>query len=181
MTFRVGDAAIYRNDGNGSFTDATKLLGIDGPREGFSCWAWDYDNDGWLDIFATCYDRSLGDVVRGLVGQPHRRHVSRLWHNRGGRFEDATRAAGLDMVFAAMGSNFADFNNDGYLDMYLGTGDPSIATLIPNRMFLSDAGTRFVEITGKSGTGHLQKGHGISSPTGTVTATLTFSSRPAGW
>ena len=30
-----------------------------GPRSGFSCWAWDYDNDGWLDIFATCYDRTL--------------------------------------------------------------------------------------------------------------------------
>jgi hypothetical protein len=39
-------------------------MGVNGPRNGFSCWAWDYDNDGWLDIFATCYDRALADVVR---------------------------------------------------------------------------------------------------------------------
>ena len=45
-----------------------------GPSKGFSCWAWDYDNDGWLDIFATCYDRTLEDVVKGLLGQPHSRH-----------------------------------------------------------------------------------------------------------
>ncbi len=46
-------------------------MGIDGPHAGFSCWAWDYDNDGWLDIFATSYDRSLGDIVHGLLGEPH--------------------------------------------------------------------------------------------------------------
>ncbi len=61
-----------------------------------------------------------------------------------------------------MGSNFADFDNDGFLDMYLGTGDPNIATLVPNRMFKNVDGRRFAEITGSSGTGHLQKGHGVS-------------------
>ena len=44
-------------------------MGINGPKGGFSCWAWDYDNDGWLDIFATCYDRDLDDVV-----ERHARH-----------------------------------------------------------------------------------------------------------
>ncbi len=66
------------------------------------------------------------------------------------------------MVFATMGCNFADFDNDGWLDMYLGTGDPNIAMLIPNRMFKNVAGKRFAEITGTSGTGHLQKGHGVA-------------------
>ena len=182
LDFRYGDSALFRNDGDGTFADVTSSMAIDGPREGFSCWAWDYDNDGWLDIFATCYERSLADVVRGLIDLPHRRHSNRLFHNRGGRtFEDVTKAAGLDMVFATMGSNFADFNNDGYLDFYLGTGEPSIATLIPNRMFLNEAGRRFVEITGTSRTGHLQKGHGVSCTTGTATATSTCSSRPAAW
>ena len=77
-------------------------------------------------------------------------------------FEDMTKEAGLDMVFATMGSNFGDFDNDGFLDMYLGTGDPSLATLIPNRMFKNVGGSRFAEITGTSGTGHLQKGHGVA-------------------
>jgi FG-GAP-like repeat/ASPIC and UnbV len=163
LDFLHGSSALFHNNRDGTFGDATESMGVDGPREGFSCWAWDYDNDGWLDVFATCYDRTLADVVRGLIGQPHRRVSNRLFHNRGGRsFEDVTEAAGLDQVFETMGSNFADFDNDGFLDMYLGTGEPNIATLIPNRMFKNVDGRRFAEVTGRSGTGHLQKGHGIS-------------------
>jgi len=55
--------------------------------------------------------------------------------------------SGLDSVFATMGRNFGDFDNDGYLDMYLGTDEPDIATLIPNRMFRNIEGKRFSEIT----------------------------------
>jgi hypothetical protein len=54
------------------------------------------------------------------------------------------------------------FDNDGFLDMYLATGKPSLATLIPNRMLKNVGGTRFSEITGKTGAGHLQKGHGVA-------------------
>ncbi len=61
-----GDARLYHNNRNGTFTDVTQAMGIDGPKRGFSCWAWDYDNDGWLDIFATCYDYTLDDVVKGM-------------------------------------------------------------------------------------------------------------------
>jgi hypothetical protein len=66
------------------------------------------------------------------------------------------------MVFETMGSNYGDFDNDGYLDMYLGTGEPNIATLIPKRMFKNVAGARFAEVTGPAGVGHLQKGHGVA-------------------
>jgi hypothetical protein len=159
----AGTGLLYHNNRDGTFADVSISMGIDGPRGGFSCWAWDYDNDGWLDIFATSYDRTLEDVVKGILGQPHRRNSNRLFHNRNGQsFEDVTREAGLDMVFSTMGSNFADFDNDGFLDFYLGTGEPSLATLIPNRMFKNVGGARFAEITGTSGTGHLQKGHGIA-------------------
>jgi len=158
-----GPAELHRNDGNGSFTDVTSQLGIAGPYRGFSCWAWDYDNDGWLDIFATSYDRTLDDVVKGLLGQPHGLYPNKLYRNIEGKgFEDVTSEAGLDMVFATMGSNYADFDNDGFLDMYLATGEPSLATLVPNRMFKNVGGKRFAEITGSSRTGHLQKGHGVA-------------------
>jgi FG-GAP-like repeat/ASPIC and UnbV len=158
-----GAAKLFRNNRNGTFTDVTSEMGIDGPQHGFSCWTWDYDNDGWLDIFATCYDRSVQDVVKGLLGMPHSLHSNRLFRNLGGKgFDDKTKEAGLDMVFATMGSNYADLDNDGFLDMYLGTGDPSFATLVPNRMFKNVGGSRFSEITGTSGTGHLQKGHGVA-------------------
>ncbi len=64
----AGAGELFHNNRNGTFTNVTSELGIDGPQHGFSCWAWDYDNDGWLDIFATCYDRTLNDVVKGLLG-----------------------------------------------------------------------------------------------------------------
>jgi hypothetical protein len=114
-------------------------------------------------LFATSYSRTISDVVAGLLGKQHKNSPNKLFHNREGKyFEDATAEAGLDMVFATMGSNFGDFDNDGFLDMYLGTGDPNIATLIPNRMFKNVEGRRFAEITGTSGTGHLQKGHSVA-------------------
>ncbi len=154
---------MFRNNRNGTFVDVTPEMGINGPALGFSCWAWDYDNDGWLDIFATCYEKTLGDMVKGLVGEPHSLNSNRLYHNRQGRgFEDKTREAGLDMVLVTMGSNFGDFDNDGFLDMYLGTGEPNLEFLDPSRMFKNVAGRRFAEITGTSGTGNLQKGHAVA-------------------
>ncbi|HTU23519.1 MAG TPA: CRTAC1 family protein [Gemmataceae bacterium] len=155
---------LFHNNGDGTFTDVTNAMGINGPNVGFSCWAWDYNNDGWLDLFATSYDRSLEDVVKGLQGKAHgRRDTNKLYRNREGKgFEDVTAEAGLDMVFAAMGSNFADFDNDGYLDFYLGTGDPNLGMLVPNRLFKNVNGQRFAEITASTGTGHLQKGHGVA-------------------
>jgi hypothetical protein len=163
LNYFGGEAFLFHNEGDGHFQDVTQTLAIDGPVHGFSCWAWDYDNDGWLDVFATCYEFSLQDVVKGLIGQPHGLNRNKLWHNRQGQgFEDRTAAAGLDLVFAAMGSNYADFDNDGWLDMYLGTGSPDLAMLVPNRMFRNDGGARFAEITGSSRTGHLQKGHSVA-------------------
>jgi hypothetical protein len=63
---------------------------------------------------------------------------------------------------APMGSNFGDIDNDGYLDIYLGTGDMSYEGLDVNLMFRNVEGGRFEDITTSSGTGHLQKGHGVS-------------------
>ena len=157
------DARLYHNNRKGVFTEETLSMGVNGPYRGFSCWTCDFDNDGWLDIFATCYDRTLGAVVSGLLGQPHKMYSNRLYRNKEGKaFASVTMEAGLDLVLATMGSNYADFDNDGFLDMYLGTGEPSLATLVPNRMFKNVAGKRFSEITASSGTGHLQKGHGVA-------------------
>lgn len=158
-----GEGRLFRNNGDGTFDEVTQELGITGPKHGFPCWSWDYDNDGWLDIWATSYSRASGDVVRGLIGQPYLSDANALFHNQGGKgFEDVTKAAGLDMVFTTMGSNFGDLDNDGYLDMYLGTGEPSYTALSPNRMFKNVDGKRFSDISVSTGTAHLQKGHGVA-------------------
>ena len=61
-----------------------------------------------------------------------------------------------------MGSNFGDIDNDGFLDFYLGTGRPAYSYLMPNVLLHNVGGRRFEDVTVASGTGHLQKGHGIS-------------------
>jgi hypothetical protein len=154
---------LFRNYGNGTFTEVTAEAGITGPRAGFSCWAFDYDNDGKPDIFATCYDNSVKDIVNGLIGRPHGKQSNRLYRNLGGgKFQDVTKEAGCDLVFATMGSNFGDFDNDGFLDFYLGTGNPDLSMLVPNRMMRNLGGARFADVTGPSGTGHRQTGHGVA-------------------
>ena len=73
-----------------------------------------------------------------------------------------SRDVGLDRPIAAMGANFGDIDNDGYLDAYFGTGWMSYSGLVPNVMLKNVEGRRFEDVTDVTGTGHLQKGHGVS-------------------
>jgi hypothetical protein len=159
-----GRPRLFHNNRDGTFTDVTQAMGITGPEgAGFSSWAWDYDNDGWLDIFATSYFFTVDEVLKGMEGQTKDLGIGKLFRNRNGTtFEDRTKEAGVDKVYSTMGSNFGDFDNDGYLDMYLGTGSPDLGMLVPNRMLKNVAGTRFADITVSSRTGHLQKGHAVA-------------------
>jgi hypothetical protein len=61
-----------------------------------------------------------------------------------------------------MGANFGDIDNDGFLDMYLGTGSPSYASLFPNVLLHNKDGKFFTDVTASSGTGELHKGHAVA-------------------
>jgi hypothetical protein len=61
-----------------------------------------------------------------------------------------------------MGANFGDYDNDGWLDIYMGTGAPSYTALMPNYAFRNRGGKSFADVTTATGTGHLQKGHGVA-------------------
>ena len=154
---------FYVNNGNGTFSERAAELGIAGPSMSFPTWFFDYDNDGWLDLFVASFVPSVTEVVRHYLGMPPRAETFRLYrNNRRGGFEDVTAAAGLARVAPSMGANFGDLDNDGFLDIYVGTGAPSYAALVPNLMFRNASGRRFVDVTTATGTGHLQKGHGVA-------------------
>jgi hypothetical protein len=87
----------------------------------------------------------------------------KLYRNLGnGKFRDVTTEVGLDKVFMPMGANFGDFDNDGFLDIYLGTGSPTYGSLVPNVLLRNDEGKSFVDVTTASGTGDWHKGHGVA-------------------
>jgi hypothetical protein len=158
-----GPPRLFHNNRDGTFTDVAAQMGITKPYAGFSCWFFDYDNDGWPDLFVAGYERSLEEVVKSQLGLPHNGETCRLYRNLGGKkFEDVTAAVGLNQAMAPMGSNFVDVDNDGFLDIYLGTGTPNYAFVVPNRLFKNVGGKRFADVTTSSGTGHLQKGHAVA-------------------
>ena len=154
---------LFRNDGKG-FTDVTAQAGVGEPVKSFPTWFFDYDNDGWLDLFVGGFDEASVDAVAVLyLGTRRPEGTPRLYRNNGnGTFRDVTIETKLDRVLLAMGANVGDLDNDGFLDVYVGTGAPDLNTLIPNRMFRNANGQYFQDVTTSGGFGHLQKGHGIS-------------------
>jgi hypothetical protein len=94
--------ALYRNNGDGTFTDVTEKAGVSNSMRGMGLAVADYDNDGWPDMYITGYG------------------ASKLYRNNGnGTFTDVTRRAGVDNTLWGTSSAFFDYDNDGYLDLYV--------------------------------------------------------------
>ena len=60
-----------------------------------------------------------------------------------------------------MGCNYGDLDNDGFLDFYLGTGEPNLKSVVPNKMYWNRQGNSFADITYAGGFGNIQKGHAV--------------------
>ncbi len=166
---------LFRNEGTNDegvplFKDVTVEAGLGENISSFPTWFFDYNNDGWLDIFVAGYNRSSNvissvtyDIAAEYLGLPFTAETARLYQNKGdGTFQNVTEQVGLDRIAYAMGANFGDLDNDGYLDMYMSTGEVNFASIIPNRMFRNEQGSYFQDVTSSGGFGHLQKGHAVS-------------------
>jgi enediyne biosynthesis protein E4 len=94
--------ALYRNNGDGTFTDVTALAGVGDTGYGVGCATADYDGDGDTDLYVTNFERNA------------------LYRNDGdGTFTDVAAAAGVDGRAWSSSSAFLDYNGDGHLDLYV--------------------------------------------------------------
>jgi tetratricopeptide (TPR) repeat protein len=159
----LGDNFLYHNNHDNTFTEVAQQAGVSGSGRGFAAWFFDYDNDGWPDLFVTSYFMSVDETMRTYLGLPHNAATLKLYHNLGnGTFQDVTTEVGLDKVFMPMGANFGDIDNDGFLDIYMGNGNPNFASEVPHVLLRNHDGKYFVDVTASSGTGELHKGHGVA-------------------
>src|SRR6266699_855735 len=93
---------LYRNNGNGTFTDVTESAGISNSMRGMDLTVGDYNNDGWPDIYITGFG------------------ASKLYRNNGnGTFTDVTKQSGVNNTRWGTSAAFFDYDNDGYLDLFV--------------------------------------------------------------
>ncbi|HEY4425321.1 MAG TPA: CRTAC1 family protein [Pyrinomonadaceae bacterium] len=146
----LGSNQMYLNKGDGKFVDVTKESGTDDPRWSTSASFFDYDRDGWLDLMIVNYaDFSVSNNPACYAATTAKDYCTprvfrapgnRLFHNKGnGIFEDVTTTAGVDKEFGhGLGIVTADFNNDGWIDIYVANdGDQ-------NQLWINQKNGRFV-------------------------------------
>ena len=132
---------LYRNEGNGNFTDVTEASGLSLlPLLTQSAAFIDYDRDGFQDLFLANDKEIISNV---------------LYRNRGdGTFEDVSIAAGMDLNMQAMSATIGDINNDGWLDIYVTNIFPRFfaTSVIGNAFLLNNRDGTFSNIASGNGT-----------------------------
>ena len=150
----AGENALYRNNGNGTFTNVTAGSGLDRKPENVlsvgAAW-FDYDNDGLLDLIVTNYTTWTPQTdKRCLMGSDRDEYcsptvyksvASRLYRNLGGgKFKDVTEESGIgSMLGKGMGISIADFNGDGLMDIFVANDTE------PNFLFINQGNGTFKE------------------------------------
>ena len=153
-----------RPDGAWRFSNVAARAGVEQPRRSFPTFFFDYDNDGWLDLFVAAYRlerRGRGRRVprtadqrrpRPALSEPAGRHVSRRHPRRGAGHRDTDDGPATTATSTTMAGSTSTWAR----------ATPTSARLVPNRMFRNDTGRRFQDVTTAGNFGHLQKGHAIA-------------------
>lgn len=133
------DLVLYRNNGDGTFTNVAIAAGLGSLRYNEACFA-DYDNDGYPDIF-------LSDV------EEHGANTDRLFRNNGdGTFLDVTLAAGIQPLIQGRSLSWGDYNNDGYLDLFISRGTD---VALKQTLYQNNGNGTFTDVTDVAGLGAL--------------------------
>ena len=167
----AGPNALFRNNGNGTFTDVSARSGLDKKPENVisvgAAW-FDYNNDGLLDLIVTNYTNWTPEsdkVCRKSAAREeycsptiYKSVSSRLYHNLGnGRFEDVTDSSALGRALGkGMGISIADFNGDGLMDVFVANDTE------PNFLFLNQGDGTFKEAGLDLGVAYNAQGDSVS-------------------
>ncbi|HKR26192.1 MAG TPA: tetratricopeptide repeat protein, partial [Acidobacteriaceae bacterium] len=130
-----GSSQLYRNNGDGTFTDVSVAAHVEEVGAGMSCCWQDFDNDGHQDVYLPSMWEAAGQRVAGQkqfhaeapekIRALYRRHArgNALYRNRGdGTFENVAQTAGVEMGRWSWSSDFWDFDHDGFPDLYVANG-----------------------------------------------------------
>lgn len=164
-----GNNRLFLNESDAQgikFREISTTAGTGEPYVSFPTLMFDFNNDGWLDIFVSAYSDGSEDLpgkVLRAYGKKDDPFRPRLYRNNGnGTFTDMSIAMGLTEPVFTMGSNYGDLDNDGFPDFYLGTGEPNLKSIVPNKMYWNRGGTSYADVTYAGGFGNIQKGHGVA-------------------
>jgi hypothetical protein len=126
-----GPNQLFRNNCDGTFTDVSRSSGTEGAGWSVPASFLDFDRDGWLDLFVGHYliyrvDRHISCFAESKLPdycppERYRPEPDRLYRNlRNGTFADVSESAGLAGAFGpALGAATADFNGDGWIDIFV--------------------------------------------------------------
>jgi enediyne biosynthesis protein E4 len=173
----LGSNRLYHNLGNGKFADITEKAGVASPGFSASAVWFDYDNDGKLDLFVTHYIEwsiekdqycTLDNKNKSYcTPQTYKGESSRLYHNKGnGVFEDVTKKAGLfDATSKSLGVALLDYDNDGWLDMFVSNDTEA------NKLYRNNHDGTFTDVGVTVGVGFSESGR-VRAGMGTDAADL---------
>jgi len=119
--FQGSSDHMWKNDGQGNFDEVSDSVGLTVPTRnilGFGGGFFDYDNDGWLDLFVA--NGHVYPEIEQVLPEVHYKQINSLFHNdRHGKFIDVTKSAGEGFTVPHIGRGvaFADFDNDGFMDL----------------------------------------------------------------
>ena len=161
-----GKNILYRNNGNGTFTDVTAKAGVEAGGWSESAGWFDYDNDGYLDLFVTRYmewdpahNKDCGGVFHTYcppAEYPMTTNI--LYHNNGdGTFTDVSKASGIAAKKSrSLGVAFNDYDNDGYADIMVAND------AMQEYLFHNNRNGTFTEVALDAGAGFTDNGSPVS-------------------
>ncbi len=139
MGFYGGECELWRNNGDGTFSDVSKESGISFWGPCFSASWVDYNRDGWLDLF----------VATNLGGLFDRKTPNRLFRNNGdGTFTEVALGAGITSKWPTIGHSWGDYDNDGYPDLFLSNA------IGPPELYHNNGDGSFTNVTAQANLDH---------------------------